>query len=73
MDKQRDGIYKSRFTCADIKRKYSPEEEAKMRVFVPTPTPESHALLEVSALRSGHAMRTLDIVAAFLIGLDHSA
>ena len=44
-----------------------------MRVFVATPTPESHALLEVSALRSGHAMRTFDIVAAFLIGQDRSA
>lgn len=44
-----------------------------MNVFVPTPTPESHALLEVSALRHGHAMRTFDIVAAFLIGQDRGA
>ena len=62
VDKQRDGVYKSRFTCADVKRKYSSEEEQDMNVFVPTPTPESHALLEVSAMRHGYAMRTFDIV-----------
>ena len=73
VDKQRDGVHKSRFTCADIKRKYTSAEEAEMRVFVPTPTPESHALLEVSALKHGHAMRTFDIVAAFLIGQDRGA
>ena len=39
-----------------------------MNVFVPTPTPEAHSLLEVAALRKGYSMRTLDIVAAFLIG-----
>ena len=44
-----------------------------MNVFVPTPTPESHALLEASALRHGHAMRTFDIVVAFLIGQDRGA
>ena len=58
----RDGVYKSRFTCADVKRKYRSEEEQDMNVFVPTPTPESHALLEVSAMRHGYAMRTFDIV-----------
>ena len=73
VDKAKEGNYKSRFTCADIKRKYSEAEEQDLRVFVPTPTPESHAVLEVSALLKGHAMRTFDIVAAFLIGQDRGA
>ena len=44
-----------------------------MNVFVPTPTPKAHSLLEVAALRKGYSMRTLDIVAAFLIGTGRGA
>ena len=73
VDKQRDGVYKSRFICADVKRKYNPEDEENMKAFVPTPTPESHAFLEISALKHGHATRAFDVVAAFLIGRSHSA
>ena len=64
---------KSRFTCADVKRAYTAEQEQDLRVFVPTPTPEAHALLEITALQKGCAMRTFDIVAAFLIGQDRGA
>ena len=73
VDKCKEGVYKSRFTCADVKRNYSEAEEEQLRVFVPTPTPESHSLLEVSALFHSHATRTFDIVAAFLIGRDRGA
>ena len=68
VDKCKEGVYKSRFCCSGLKKKYSQQEEEQLRVFVPTPTLESRALFEVSALRHGHAMRTFDIVAAFLIG-----
>ncbi|CAE7235731.1 RE1 [Symbiodinium natans] len=73
VDKVKDGVCKSRFTCADTRRSYTPEMEQDMRVFVPTPTPEAHALLEITALQRGCTMRTFDIVAAFLIGKDRGA
>ena len=65
------GTHKSRFTCADVKARYSAEEG--LDVFVPTPTPESHNLLEVYALQNCFYTRSLDIVAAFLIGKDRGA
>ncbi|CAE7320371.1 RE2 [Symbiodinium pilosum] len=49
VDKAKGGVYKSRFTCADVKRGYTAEEEQDLKVFVPTPTPEAHSLLEVRA------------------------
>ena len=52
---------------------YSAEQEADLDVFVPTPTPESHSLLEVYALQNKWCTRSLDIVAAFLIGRDRGA
>ena len=73
VDKVKEGVAKSRFTCADVKRAYTAEQEQDLRVFVPTPTPEAHALLEITALQQGCAMRTFDIVAAFLIGQDCGA
>ncbi|CAE7509096.1 unnamed protein product [Symbiodinium sp. CCMP2592] len=74
VDKCDKGRYKSRCTCADAKARYSPEQEAGLDVFVPTPTPESHSLLEVAALHNeGWVTRSLDIVAAFLIGKDRGA
>ena len=73
VDKNSRGKYKSRFTCADVKARYTKEQEAEMNVFVPTPTAESHAFLEVYALLNGYMTRSLDIVAAFLIGEDRGA
>ena len=73
VDKCSKGTYKSRFTCADIRARYSADQEAEMDVFVPTPTPEAHNLLEVYALKNGYYTRSLDIVAAFLIGQDRGA
>ena len=67
VDKCSKGRHKSRFTCADVKARYSAEEEDGLDVFVPTPTPESHNLLEVYALQNCFYTRSLDIVAAFLI------
>ena len=67
------GAHKSRFTCADVKARYSAKEEEGLDVFVPTPTPESHNLLEVYALQNCFYTRNLDIVAAFLIGKDRGA
>ena len=63
-------MYKSRFTCADLEAKYTAADEEEMNVFVPTPSLESHALLEIYALANGFHTRSLDIVAAFLIGAD---
>ena len=40
---------------------------------MPTPTPESHALLDIYALQQGYFTRSMDIVAAFLIGADRGA
>ena len=73
VDKNSRGKYKSRFTCADGKARHTKEQEAEMNVFVPTPTAESHAFLEVYALLNGYMTRSLDIVAAFLIGEDRGA
>ena len=47
VNKNSRGRYKSRFICADVKARYTKEQEAEMNVFVPTPTAESHAVLEV--------------------------
>ena len=44
--------------------------QADLDVFAPTPTPESHSLLKVYALQKKWCARSLDIVAAFLIGHD---
>ena len=52
VDKCSKGVHKSRFTCADVKARYSAEEEEGLDVFVPTPTPESHNLLEVYAVQT---------------------
>ena len=73
VDKCSKGAYKSRFTCADVKARYTAAEEEGLDVFVPTPTPEAHNLLEVYALTKGYYARSLDIVAAFLIGADRRA
>ena len=73
VDKCSKGAYKSRFTCADVKARYTAAEEEGLDVFVPTPTPEAHNLLEVYALTKGYYARSLDIVAAFLIGADRGA
>ncbi|CAL1157854.1 unnamed protein product [Cladocopium goreaui] len=67
------GAYKSRFTCADVKARYTAAEEEGLDVFVPTPTPEARNHLEVYALTKGYYARSLDIVAAFLIGADRGA
>ena len=56
-----------------MKARYSAEEEEGLDVFVPTPTLESHNRLEVYALQNGFYTRSLDIVAAFLIGKDRGA
>ena len=73
VDKCSKGAYKSRFTCADVKARYSAAEEEGLDVFVPTPTPEAHNVLEVYALMNDFFTRSLDIVAAFLIGKDRGA
>ena len=72
-DKCSKGAHKWRFTCADVKARYSAEEEEGLDVFVPTPTPESHNRLEVYALQNGFYTRSLGIVAALLIGTCRAA
>ena len=61
-------MHKSRLTCADVKARYSKEEDEGLDVFVPAPTPESHSLLEVYALQT-----RFYTIAAFLIGKDRGA
>ena len=73
VDKCSKGAYKLRFTCADVKARYTASEEEGLDVFVPTPTPGAHNLLEVRALTKGYYAWSQDIVAAFLIGADRGA
>ena len=73
VDKCSKGTYKSRFTCADIKSSVQCRAGSRPRRVCPTPTPESHSLLEVYALQKNWCTRSLDIVAAFLIGRDRGA
>ncbi|CAE8740486.1 unnamed protein product, partial [Polarella glacialis] len=70
VDKCSKGLRKSRLTCADIKAKYTSEENDELDVRCPTPLPESHGLLEVKALLRYWPTMTADVIAAFLIGLD---
>ena len=70
VDEKQKGVVKSRCTCADLKAKYSPEENAELDTHVPTPLPESRILLEQKALLEQWPTLTADIVQAFLIGLD---
>lgn len=73
VDKKSKGSYKNRFTCADVRSRYSEAEEQGVDTFVPAPTSQGHALLEIYALINGYYTRSLDIVAAFLIGQDTGA
>ena len=71
VDEKKRGVYRSRFTCADIKRRYSKEELlAEVNTFCPTPYEESHTLLEIKALKNGWPLRSGDIRCAFLLGRD---
>ena len=67
MDKKAKGVYKSRLTCADVKR---PAVEADGETFSPTPQPASHRILEVIALKNGWNTRSADATSAFLHARD---
>ena len=73
LNKCSKGALSRGFTCADVKARYTAAEEEGLDVFVPTSTPEAHNLLEVYALTKSYYARSLDIVAAFLIGADGGA
>ena len=65
------GAYRSRFTCADIKKRYSKEELAEeINTFAPTPYEESHVLLELKCLQNGWHSRSGDVRCAYLLGTD---
>lgn len=71
VDEIKRGMYRSRFTCADIKRKYSPEELAEeTNTFAPTPYEESHVLFELKCLCNGWNSRSGDVRCAYLLGKD---
>ena len=71
VDEIKRGVYRSRFTCADIKKKYSKEELAEeTNTFAPTPYEESHILLELKCLRNGWHSRSGDVRCAYLLGAD---
>ena len=57
VDEIKRGVYRSRFTCADVKKKYSKQElEEETNTFAPTPYEESHILLELKCLKNGWHM-----------------
>ncbi|CAE7235700.1 unnamed protein product [Symbiodinium sp. CCMP2592] len=71
VDEIKRGVYRSRFTCADIKKKYSKEEPAEeTNTFAPTPHEESHILLELKCLLNGWHSRSGDVRCAYLLGTD---
>ena len=71
VDEIKRGVYRSRFTCADIKKKYSKEELAEeTNTFAPTPYEESHVLLELKCLAKGWHTRSGDVRCAYLLGAD---
>ncbi|CAE7691018.1 unnamed protein product [Symbiodinium sp. CCMP2456] len=71
VDEIKRGVYRSRFTCADIKKKYSKEELAEeTNTFAPTPYEESHILLELKCLVNGWHSRSGDVRRAYLFGTD---
>jgi hypothetical protein len=71
VDEVKRGRRCSRFTCADLKRRYSTEElQSEVNTFSPTPYEESYALLEIKAFKRGWNMRSGDIRRAFLVGLN---
>ena len=71
VDEIKRGAYRSRFTSADIKRKYTREElEEETNTFAPTPYEESHVLLELKCLQEGWHTRSGDVRCAYLLGRD---
>ena len=71
VDEVKRGVYRSRFTCAYIKKKYSKQElEGETNTFAPTPYEESHILLELKCLQNGWHTRSGDVRCAYLLGTD---
>ena len=71
VDEINGGVYRSHFTCADMKKRYSQEELAEeANTLAPTPYQESHILLELKRLRNGWHCRSGDIRRAYLLGTD---
>ena len=62
---------KSRFTVADVKKRYSQQAlEDERSCSTPIPSQEPHSCFEIYALKHGLLARSLDIVQAFTIALD---
>ena len=71
VDEIKRGVYRSRFTCADVKSRYSREELAdETNTFAPTPYEESHVLFEIKCLVKGWNSRSADVRCAYLLGKD---
>ena len=71
VDEIKRGVYRSRFTCADVKSRYSREEVAdETNTFAPTPYEESHVLFELKCLVKGWNSRSADVRCAYLLGKD---
>eukprot|EP00435_Cladocopium_sp_Y103_P043816 s1981_g12.t1 len=71
VDEVKRRVCRSRFTCADIKRKYTREEFAEeTNTFAPTPYEESHVLFELKCLCNGWNSRSGDVRCAYLLGKD---
>ena len=71
VDEIKRGVYRSRFTCADVKSRYSREELAdETNTFAPTPYEESHVLFELKCLVKGWNSCSADVRCAYLLGKD---
>ena len=66
VDEIKRGAYRSRSSCADLKKRYAEETNT----FAPIPYEESHILLELKCLRNRWHTRSGDIRCAYLLGAD---
>ena len=71
VDENKRGAYRSRFTCADLKARYSKADlSEEVGISSPTPHAESWTLLDIKCLKKGYDQVSADVSCAFLIGLD---
>ena len=73
VDKKSNGVAKSRFTCADVKQKQTPEQRLISQGqsnFCPTPHPVSLKILEAYALLHKYPRAKTDLTSSFLIARD---
>ena len=73
VDKESNGVAKSRLTCADVKQKQTPEQRLISQGqsnFCPTPHPVSLKILEAYALLHKYPPAKTELTSSFLIARD---